>query len=105
MSTQDLDTRLLWEQYNSPGRQGGGSIPFPDGRGEMQTPENEEPSGWSGEGFEELALDELTNELLRFDASIPEDVKQTDDYKELLYNIKRSLVQHVDELEIKLNGQ
>lgn len=104
MSTQNQDTRLLWEQYTSPGRVGGGSVPFPDGRGEVQAPEEEQPNGWTGEGFEELTLAELTDELLRFDASLPEDVKMTDDYKELLYNIKRDLKQHVDELEIKLNG-
>lgn len=32
---QDKDTKLIWEAYSSPGRVGGGSIPFPDGRGEM----------------------------------------------------------------------
>ena len=30
------DNRLIWEQYTSPGRQRSGSIPYPDGRGEMQ---------------------------------------------------------------------
>ena len=28
------DSKLIWEQYVSPGRSGGGSVPFPDGRGE-----------------------------------------------------------------------
>lgn len=33
---KDQDTHLIWEQYKSPGRVGGGNIPFPDGQGEMQ---------------------------------------------------------------------
>ena len=65
----------------------------------------EQPNGWTGEGFEELSLADLTDELLRFDQALPEEVKQSPDYQELLYNIKRSLKQYVDELEIKLNGQ
>ena len=34
---KDKDTHLIWEQYKSPGREGDPrkSIPFPDGRGEM----------------------------------------------------------------------
>lgn len=32
---KDNENRLIWEQYNSPGRAEGGNIPFPDGRGEM----------------------------------------------------------------------
>lgn len=34
----DNDTKLIWEQFTSPGRTGGGNIPFADGRGEMQDP-------------------------------------------------------------------
>jgi len=29
------ESELIWEAYTSPGRVGGGNIPFPDGRGEM----------------------------------------------------------------------
>lgn len=29
------ESELIWEAYTSPGRVGGGKIPFPDGRGEM----------------------------------------------------------------------
>lgn len=32
------DAQLIWEQFTSPGRTGGGNIPFADGRGEMQDP-------------------------------------------------------------------
>ena len=32
---KDIDSKLIWEQYESPGRVGGGNVPFPDGRGEM----------------------------------------------------------------------
>ena len=28
------DEKMIWEQYESPGRMSGGDIPFPDGRGE-----------------------------------------------------------------------
>lgn len=31
---KDQDSRLIWEQYASTGRVGGGNIPYPDGRGE-----------------------------------------------------------------------
>lgn len=33
------ESELIWEAYTSPGRVGGGNIPFPDGRGEMENHE------------------------------------------------------------------
>lgn len=35
---RDNDNKLIWEQYQAPGRVQGSSIPFPDGRGEMRSP-------------------------------------------------------------------
>jgi len=33
---KDSESKLIWEQYKSPGRSPGGSIPYPDGRGEIE---------------------------------------------------------------------
>lgn len=40
---KDNDTKLIWEQFNSPGRSRAGNIPFPDGRGEVEEPKKRPP--------------------------------------------------------------
>ena len=65
---KDKDQQAMWNAYSkpkqlnesggySPGRVQGSSIPFPDGRGEHEAPEQK--SGWSDEGYQELTIDEL----------------------------------------------
>lgn len=96
----DKDTKLIWEQYDSPGRVGAGNIPYPDGRGEM-----EQPSGYTDTGFEELHEDlkSAMMKALEMDAQLSND-KKDDDYEELHYNFLRQIKSFIDEIEVKIHN-
>ena len=97
---KDKDSRTIWEQYDSPGRMGGGDIPFPDGRGEM-----EQPNGYTDTGFEELH-DDLKNafrKALELDAALPSE-KKGEDYAELHHNFLRQVRYFIEEIDIKINN-
>ena len=65
---KDRDQQAMWNAYSkpkqlnesggySPGRVAGSSIPFPDGRGEHG--DAVKPTGWEGEGYGEMDIEEL----------------------------------------------
>ncbi len=96
----DKDTKLIWEQYGSPGRVGGANIPHPDGLEEM-----EQPSGYTDTGFEELHTDlkNAFDKALEMNAQLPND-KKGDDYEEIHYNLLRQVKEFIDEINIKINN-
>ena len=96
----NTDSKLIWEQYDSPGRQQGGSIPYPDGRGEM-----EQPNGYTDTGFEELH-DDLKNAMMKaleMNSQLP-DEKKGDDYEEVHYNLMQQLKTFINELDVKIHN-
>ena len=73
------EPKMRREQNSSPGRVGGGNIPFPDGRGEM------EPNGWSDEGVEELNPMEML-ELIQ--SHLPEYLNSSTNTSEVVDSLK-----------------
>ena len=85
------------EEAGSPGRVQGGSIPFPDGRGEM------EPNGYTDTGNEEIDLQELFSTALQMDQQLPIQQKN-EDYQEVRYNLARAVNEFISEIEIKTHN-
>lgn len=72
--------------------------------------EVEQPNGWTDQGYEELSttelqqlsLDELVKMILDLDNKISKETKQTnEDYKEVIYYLKRALAYNIEELRLK----
>jgi hypothetical protein len=74
--------------------------------------EVEQPNGWTDQGHEELSvkelqqlsLEDLVQMILELDANVAPETKQTEDYKEVIYYLKRSLAYNVEELREKQPG-
>ena len=94
------DSKQIWEQYESPGRDPRGGIPFPDGRGEVDS-----SNGWTDTGFEELHEDlkDAFKAALEIDAKLP-DAKKGEDYAEIHHNLLAQIKNFIEEIEIKIHN-
>lgn len=63
-----------------------------------------ESSRSTGDGFEELSLQELFTKVLEVDQSLAPDVKQSEDYTEIVYMMKRNISSYLEELELKVQN-
>lgn len=104
---KDLDSRMIWENLNSnlpgsPGRVGGGNIPYPDGQGEMSP---EQPNGYTDTGFEEHQsdLEGAFKKALELNAQLP-DEKKGEDYEEVHYNLIQAVKNFIEEIGIKIHN-
>lgn len=108
------EPKMKREQYTSPGRVGGGNIPFPDSKGKLAQnkimqqdleDEERENSGYTDTGFEELQHDlkDAMSKALKIDAVLPNE-KKDDDYAEVHHNLMTALKSFIEEIDIKINN-